>query len=107
MLDGVEETAMQGVVTVNGIKGLMQEHKQCIRAELPKIYSQDLLNNFFRHPYTKIDIVKSDLHVSRLTATNYLDQVADIGLLERQKIGRDNYYINPAWVKLLSNSSVK
>ena len=28
----------------------MMDYKHRIRAELPKIYSQDLLNNLFRHP---------------------------------------------------------
>lgn len=107
MLDGIEETATQGVATINGIKNLMQEYKQRIRTELPKIYSQDLLNNFFRHPYTKIDIVKNDLGVSRLTATKYLDQIVSIGLLKKQKVGRDNYYINPALVVLLSGNAKK
>lgn len=101
MLQAVEETAQQGVGAINGIKTQMQHYKQKIRSELPKIYSQDLLNIFFRHPYTKIDFVVKDLRVSRITATRYLDQVAALGLLEKQKVGRDNYYINPALVKLL------
>ncbi len=103
MLAGVEETAQQGIETISGIKKLMQEYKHKMRSELPKIYSQDLLNNFFRHPYTKIEFVMNDLEVSRITATKYLDQIVTIGLLQKQKSGRDNYYINPALVKLLTN----
>ncbi|MCW5908030.1 MAG: Fic family protein [Chitinophagales bacterium] len=107
MLDGVEETATQGVATVNGIKQLMQEYKHRIRTELPKIYSQDLLNNFFRHPYTKIEYLMKDLGKSRLTITKYLDAVAERGLLKKTKVGRDNYYINPVLVELLANNSEK
>ncbi|MCB1875305.1 MAG: Fic family protein, partial [Chromatiales bacterium] len=62
--------------------------------ELPKIYSQDLLNNLFRHPYTKIESVQSDLRVSRLTAAKYLKKLTDKGLIEKHKIGRYNYYVN-------------
>ena len=54
---------------------------------------QDLLNNLFRHPYTKIEFVVKDLEVTRLTATKYLDQLVERGFLEKQKIGRSNYYI--------------
>jgi len=37
---------------VRGIRELMQATKQRLRNEQPKLYSQDLLNNLFRHPYT-------------------------------------------------------
>ncbi|WP_374754746.1 hypothetical protein [Dyadobacter soli] len=39
-------------------------------------------------------LVVADLEVSRITATRYLDQLARIGILHKQKFGRDNYYIN-------------
>ncbi|WP_444894769.1 Fic family protein [Microbulbifer sp. TRSA001] len=58
------------------------------------LVTQDLLNNLFRHPYTKIEFVVNDLGVTRLTATKYLDQLVESGFLQKQKIGRVNYYIN-------------
>lgn len=103
MLEGVEQTSKQTVALIEGIKATMQTFKQKIRSELPKIYSQDLLNNIFRHPYTKIDFVMTELNVSRITATRYLDELITIGLLVKRKIGRDNYYINTALYNLLSN----
>ena len=105
MLDGVESTSRQTIEIVKNIKDLMQEQKQKIRTELPKIYNQDLLNNIFKHPYTKIDFVMSDLAVSRLTATRYLDELTKIGVLEKKKMGRDNYYVNHELFTLLSNIS--
>ena len=54
MLQGVQLTARQTIWIIGRIKALMMDYKHRIRAELPKIYSQDLLNNLFRHPYTKI-----------------------------------------------------
>jgi Fic family protein len=72
----------------------MMDYKHRIRAELPKIYSQDLLNNLFRHPYTKIEALQNDLQVSRLTATKYLDRLTEEGFVEKHKIGRYKYYSN-------------
>lgn len=94
MLKGIEETSIQAIGLIQEINRLMQHYKQRIRSELPKIYSQDLLNNLFRHPYTKIDFVQQDLQVSRLTATKYLAQLSEAGLVEKRKMGRHNYYIN-------------
>lgn len=103
ILDGVEQTALQTIQQINGIKILMQKHKQKIRTELPRIYSQDILNNMFRHPYTKIEFVMIELDVTRITATKYLDELAKIGLLNKQKIGRDSYYVNNELYNLLGN----
>jgi Fic family protein len=103
MLKGVEQTARQTVLLIQGIRDLMLTFKQKMRAELPKIYSQDLLNNLFRHPYTKMDFVMAELGVSRITATRYLDELVSIHLLIKHKKGRDNYYINTALYDLLGN----
>ena len=101
MLEGVEQTAIQTIAIVQGIGKLMMDYKHRIRDGY-KFYSQDLLNNLFSHPYTKIDFVKNDLRVSRLTATKYLELLADGGLLEKRKLGRSNYYINTMLFDLLT-----
>lgn len=101
MLDGIEITSRQTTTLVRGISALMQEHKQKMRRDLPKIYSQDLINNLFRHPYTKIEFVAADLNVTRQTAAKYLDELVGVGLLSKQKIGKDNYYLNVALYNLL------
>lgn len=103
MLDGIEQTSHQTIVLIQGIKELMQRHKHKLRDELPKIYSQDLINNLFRHPYTKIDFVMSELQVTRKTAAKYLEELVKIGLLSKHKIGKDNYYLNDALYELLTN----
>ncbi|MEK7432898.1 MAG: hypothetical protein AABZ74_07185 [Cyanobacteriota bacterium] len=65
------------------------------------LYSQDLLNNLFRHPYTKIEFLVSDLNISRGTATKYLEQLVSINLLNKEKIWKNNYYTNTALFNLL------
>jgi DNA-binding IclR family transcriptional regulator len=50
-----------------------------------------------------IEFVMNELGVSRLSATRYLDELVRIGLLDEQKMGRDNYYINVALYDLLGN----
>ena len=69
---------------------------------LPKIYSQDLLNLIFRHPYTKIEYVQKEIGVTRLTATKYLEQPCREGFLRKQKLVRTNFYINDELFSLLS-----
>jgi len=100
MLHGIETTARQTIWIVREIREMMMNYKHRIRAELPKIYSQDLLNNLFRHPYTKISAMQNDLQVSRITATKYLEQLTKHGFLTKAKIGRYNYYINKPLIKI-------
>jgi Fic family protein len=101
MLEGIEQTARQTTRLVHRIRDLMLLHKVKIRTELPRIYSQDLLNNIFGHPYSKIAFVERDLGVSRITATRYLDELTKIGVMQKLRIGRDNYYVNHELVDLL------
>lgn len=95
MLDAVETTAGQTIRTIHAIKAALQDYKHRIRAA-HKFYSQDLINNLFTHPYTKIEFIEQDLNVSRLTATKYLDALAADRFVHKQKVGRTNYYINLA-----------
>jgi Fic family protein len=100
MLAGVRETAIETLRLVEGIRALMATIKRRMRDEHPRIYSQDLLNNLFRHPYTRIEFVRDELGVSRPTATKYLDELAGSGLLLKHRAGRNNYYINQPLVAL-------
>ena len=107
MLEGVEQTSRQTTQLILGIKDLMQSQKNKMRQELPKIYSHDLLNNLFRHPYTKIDFVMQELQVTRITATKYLDALVNIEILSKHRKGKENYYMNEALFDLLLNAGSK
>lgn len=102
MLSAVEETSRETLTKVRGIRDLMQATKQRLRNDMPKIYSQDLLNNLFRHPYTKTEFVERDLGVSRPTAVKYLEALEAAGLLRKTKLRRTNFYINEPLFELLS-----
>jgi Fic family protein len=107
ILEGIESTAKETIDLVQKIKTLMMSAKSKVRTDAPKIYSQDLLNNLFRHPYTKIGYLMKDLGVTRVTATKYLEELVEKKVLTRQKIGRDNYYINVALCEVLISSTAR
>jgi Fic family protein len=100
MLEAVEVTAGRTLRTVQAIKAALMDYKHRIRTQ-HKFYSQDLISNLFSHPYTKIEFLQRDLQVSRMTATRYLDALAQTGFLVKQKIGRGNYYVNLALNQIL------
>lgn len=101
MLDAVANTAAETVLTIQAIRTLLQQTKQRVRDNY-RFYSQDLINNLFSHPYTRVEFAQRDLGVSRLTATKYLDTLAADGVLDKVRMGRNNYYINRPLFDLLS-----
>jgi Fic family protein len=102
ILRAVEVTARETLAKVEKIRELMQSVKKRMRSELNSIYSQDLLNNLFRHPYTKIELVERDLRKARPTATRYLEALASVGIVRKIRSGRTNYYINEPLVEILA-----
>ncbi len=100
MIKGVEEIAKETIELIIKIKSLMLDYKHRLRDHY-KFYSQDLLNNLFKHPFTKIEFIVNDLGVSRLTAANYLNTLAKDKMLRKNKLGTGNYYINEALFELL------
>lgn len=106
MLHAVERTAKQTIETIQSINTVLIDYKHRIREE-HKFYSQDLINNLFIHPYTKIEFIVKDLGVSRITATRYLDELVKTGFLAKHKVGRSSYYINRGLYSILSGKELR
>lgn len=101
IVKGVKETAKLEIQFLHKYRALMQRYKHDIRFQLPKMYSQDLLNSLFTYPYTKIDFLMRELKVSRPTATKYLNELVDKGFLIRRKRGRHLFFINQPLLSLI------
>lgn len=105
MLEAIAATAQTTLALVEGMRSQMASVKHRMRRELPGLYSQDLLNNLFRHPYTRIEFVVKDLGVSRQTAAKYLDLLAEKGFVAKHRSGRSNDYVNTDLVRLFVEES--
>ncbi len=101
MLHAVADTAQRTVQLVGGMRDLMASTKRRLRTDVPRLYSQDLLNNLFRHPYTRIEFVQRDLDITRQTASRYLRQLAQAGLVREHSHGKHLYFVNEPLVELL------
>jgi Fic family protein len=102
ILKALESTAKQTIFMIEEIKKLMSEYKKVLR-EQTKIYSHELINNLFSHPYTKIEFVSKDTRVNRQTASRHLKQLESLGLLTSHENGRNIYYINTKLLKLFTD----
>jgi len=106
VLNAVDDTSRTTIELVEGIRDQMAVMKSEIRdGELRRLYSQDLINNLFRHPYTRNEFIERDLNITRKTATKYLEELTEADILHKVREGRNNYYINHRLTKLLASIS--
>ncbi len=103
ILKGVEQTADHTIILVKNIADLMSHYKQILRPLFGNKYNHDLLNHLFFHPYTKIEFMQQAMNVSRNTAIKYLNTIVNAGLLQKLKLGTNNYYINHHLLSLFTS----
>ncbi|TLP36812.1 Fic family protein [Arcobacter arenosus] len=101
ILDGVEVTAKNTINIIKEINSLMKITKAQLSENLPKMYSKDLLELLFMHPYTKINFLVDELDVTRKTAGVYLREIEKLGILESIRVGREVYFINKKLFEIL------
>ncbi len=100
MLDAVEKISIETIHLIKDIQYLIDEYKEKIKDNF-KFYNNELIENLFKHPYTKIEFLQNDLSISRITAAKYLNELTKAGFLKKQKLGSANFYINEKLMKLL------
>ncbi|MEK7171044.1 MAG: Fic family protein [Patescibacteria group bacterium] len=67
---------------------------ETIKADLPKVYRQDLVNKLFESPVVTPVALGNDLGIHYITASKYLQELKTKGYLNYAKVGRNAYYIN-------------
>jgi len=103
MLQAVRETADWSTARIRAIRDLLDQTAERIRRDLPKIYSRELVEVIFVNPYCRIgDLVSAGI-AKRQAAAVYLKTLTEQGLLQEMKAGRENLYINPALLALVSD----
>jgi Fic family protein len=102
ILEGVEETCVWTTEKIKAIRELMVHTAQYVHKSLPKIYSWELVELLFKQPYCRIgNLVDADI-AKRQTASVYLKQLCDLGVLKEIKSGRENIFVHPKYIELLT-----
>ena len=104
MLEAIRETAEWSNRKIHAIRDLLGETGARMRRDLPKIYSRELAEVIFVNPYCRIADVVSAGIAKRQAAAVYLKALVDAGILAEMKAGRENLYINPALLELLTGT---
>lgn len=101
VLEGIRQTAGASTNKIAEIRITMSAVEDRMRSAAPKTYSLDLVQALFQSPYAKFESVAAALKVNYKTARKYLKELAQAGIVEERKIGRENYYLNTTLLDLL------
>lgn len=105
MIKGVEETAIWTTYKIAAIRSLQEHTIDHVRISLPKIYSYELVNLVFQLPYCRInDLIEANI-AQRQTASVYLKQLVEIGVLANVEVGKEKLFTHPKFMQLLRRDS--
>jgi len=104
-LDAIKTTSMDTIGRVLEIRSELDRTVHEVREALPRIYTRELVETLFVHPYAKIEFLVHSLGVERKAASRYLQSLEELGLLESRKVGREKLYINVRLMAILSRES--
>jgi Fic family protein len=105
MLKGIEQTAQSTIKQINKINLLFNETQKLVQEKLPRIYSKDLIEQLYIHPYCKIEFLVENLKLNRKTAGSYLKNLEDLEILTSEIKGKEVIYVNTNLYKLLKSGS--
>jgi Fic family protein len=102
ILDAVEQTCTWTTEKIKAIRELMQHTGEYVQEQLPKTYSWELIEALFKQPYCRIQNLVTANIAQRQTASVYLKQLCDLGILREFKSGRETLFVHPKYIELLS-----
>ena len=105
ILKGVEETAIWTTAKIAAIRALSDQTAEHVRTSLPKVYSHELVSLLFDLPYCRISNLTGKGIAKRQTASLYLKQLVEIGVLNEVSAGKEKLFINPRLMQLLTRDS--
>ena len=102
VLKGVEETANWTTAKIAATRSLFEHTTDYIRTKLPKVYSHELVRLIFDLPYCRIASVTDAGIAKRQTASIYLNQLVEIGVLTEVGVMKEKLFLHPKFMKLLT-----
>jgi len=100
MLEAAETTATWTTQKIRAVKDLMSETIAYVRTSSPKL-PHAVVELIFTHPYVRIANVVENKIVGREAAGKYLKELAQLGILEEEKVGRDKIFLHRKYLDVL------
>lgn len=105
ILKGINETAKFTLSFIEQLNRIMENTNKELKIRLPKIYSKKLVTHIYKFPYTKNELLRTDLGISRTTTSKYLKLLEDNGFVESFRYGKEIVYKNTQFVYLFTSNN--
>lgn len=105
VLNGVEDTAVWTREKIRAIRMLLEHTNQYVRRIKPDLHSRELIDAIFTQPYCRIANLVDSRIAKRQTASVYLKQLVEIGVLKEISIGREKLFVHPKLIRLITTSN--
>ena len=105
MLQAVEATAKWTTAKIAAVRQLLEHSTGYIRNALPKVYTHELVAVIFEQPYCRISDLVNRHIAKRQTASVYLKQLCDIGVLHEYQAGKEKLFVHPKLIQLMTQDS--
>jgi Fic family protein len=87
------------------IRKLSDHTAEYVRSSLPKIYSRELVDVIFEQPYCRIGDLAEKGIAKRQTASRYLKEMVQIGVLHEISAGKEKLFLHPKLMQLITRDN--
>lgn len=105
MLNGIVQVSSWTCAKITAMRKLITQTEDYVRQELPKVYSHELIQTIFEQPYCRISNLVEKGIAKRQTASSYLKQLVEIGVLQEKTAGNEKLFLNPSLLRLMTTDS--
>lgn len=105
MLKGIEETSIWTTNKIEAARKLIEHTSEFIKTNLPKIYSHELVQIIFEQPYCRISNLVENNISKRQTASVYLKQLCDLGVLKEIQAGKEKLFVHQKLIQLMTKDT--
>ncbi len=101
ILKGLTDVSQETLNKIVRIKSSLDDTIEKLKSEIPRIYSRELVETLYENPYCKVEFVVRNTGVERKSAARHLDLLVGLGILTKNRVGKENFYINSSLMKIL------
>ena len=102
ILDAVTMVSQWTTNKIAQVRILNEHTRQYIQQRLPKLYSHELVQTIFEQPYSRIHNLVDRGIAKRQTASVYLKQLVEIGVLQEREAGKDKLFVHPQLIDIFT-----
>lgn len=100
-----ESTAIWKTNKIASVRELIEHTTEYIKVSLPKIVTHELVQVIFEQPYCRIRNLVDKNIAKRQTASTYLKQLCEIGVLEEIQAGKEKLFVHPKLIQLMTKDN--